>query len=166
MQLDTGTGTGTGTGLDTGVGTGPGTGTSCEQELDRDLDVDLSMDMDMDLDLDLEELHDGNEMRLLLDILYDNNIVGDGSGEGDNNNAPILNDADDADDRDNNDDDDDDFEGNMVFDGDDYSVNFHRHINVENIRDLEFDGGAVRETVYRVHFNANWAGVKILMYHV
>ena len=162
MQLDTGTGTGTGTGLDTGVGTGSGTGTSCEQELDRDLDVDLSMDMDMDLDLDLEELHDGNEMRLLLDILYDNNIVGDGSGEGDNNNVPILNDADDADDRDNNDDDDDDFEGNMVFDGDDYSVNFHRHINVENIRDLEFDGGAVRETVYRVHFNANWAGVNLV----
>ena len=49
----------------------------------------------------------------------------------------------------------------MIFDGPDYAVNFHRHIDIRNVRDIEFDGGAARETVYSVHFNVNWAGVTL-----
>ena len=133
---------------------------SLKEILTRDCEVDVE-------ELELEELHDGNEMKLLMDILYDNNIVGEGGdreggggggGGGGGENVPIVNDAVDDDDDGGGD---GDFEDNMIFDGPDYSVNFHRHIDVKNIRDLEFDGGAARETVYRVHLDANWSGVNL-----
>ena len=98
----------------------------------------------------MQELPEGNEMQLLLDILYDN-ILGDGEADenapivNDEGNVPIVNEAGDNIGNDDN----DDFEANMIFEGDDYSVNFHRHINVQNVRDLGFDGGAARETVPR-----------------
>ena len=116
----------------------------------------LRTDCGVDVDgAEFEELRDGNEMKLLLDILYENNIMGGGEVD---ENVPFAND-DNFDD--NNDGAGDDFENNMIFEGPDYSVNFHRHIDVKNIRDLEFDGGAVRETVYRVHLNASWGGVNL-----
>ena len=125
------------------------------------LQVEIGIDSDV---IELEELHDGSEMKLLLDMLYDNNLVGEGEGEGDGEvevddrgnegeNEPIVNENNDDNDND------EDMEGNMIFEGPDYSVNFHRSINVQNIRDLEFDGGAARETVYRVHLNANWVNL-------
>ena len=50
-------------------------------------------------------------------------------------------------------------EEGMIYSGVDYSVNFHRYINVREVGRLDFAGGAARETVYRVHFDFNWSGV-------
>ena len=39
-----------------------------------------------------------------------------------------------------------DIEPHMIFDGPDYAVNFHRHIEVRNVKDIEFDGGVESES--------------------
>ena len=76
----------------------------------------LMTDCGVDIeDLELEEIEDGNEMNLLLDIIYDNDIEGAGEAA---ENVPIVNDDGVGD---------GDFEDNMIFEGADYSVNFRLH---------------------------------------
>ena len=52
-----------------------------------------------------------------------------------------------------------DYEDGMIFEGEDFSVNFHRNIpvKVQPIHEVQFAGGLVTETVYRVHLNENWS---------
>jgi len=140
--------------------------------------------------VEVPTLGDMDNELLFLDMLYEQNIIGDGSadrraaaaavdqgeiqrvaadepdGAGDveppDNDAAAVNGAvnDDAV-NDDDDDDADDIEPHMIFAGDNYAVQFHRHIHVQNVRELEFANGAVREAVYRVHFDVNWIGVNL-----
>jgi len=97
----------------------------------------------------------GNDVQLL-DLLYEQNLIGDGVGEV-NANANV-----DVDDNGGGEEEEDrGYEENMLFDGGDYNVDFHRFINVRRQGGLVFAGGVARETVYRVRFNADWAGVSL-----
>ena len=106
---------------------------------------------------------------LFLDMLYEQNIIGEGANrrDDDDDDGDVADVADVADEdvivelNDDEEEEEEDIEPHMIFDGPDYAVNFHRHIDIRNVRDIEFDGGAARETVYSVHFNVNWAGVTL-----
>ena len=47
------------------------------------------------------------------------------------------------------------FDAEMIFQGDDYSVNFHRNVEV-NTQQRVFADGVIREIVYRVDFDQTW----------
>ena len=104
----------------------------------------------MDQRVEGQVLDENQREILFLDMLYEQNIIGGGDiaenvEQGDVMEAEAER----------------DIEPHRIFDGPDYAVIFHRHIEVRNVKDIEFDGGVARETVYGVHFNVNWAGVNL-----
>jgi hypothetical protein len=83
----------------------------------------------------------------LLEMISENEVYGNGRANDRNVNA-------------NDDLADYDFEDHMIYDGDDYSVNFYKElpIKLQTVQNLAFDGGVVRETIYRMHLNEeSWA---------
>ena len=53
-----------------------------------------------------------------------------------------------------------DFHEGMIFEGEDFNVNFRRNIPI-NARHRDFQDGAVREIVYNVNFDQSWNNVAL-----